>query len=146
MARGWMRVTLLVLGRQPSLGWRAWRYYSSLIMIVDYIGGLVGPIKSDFVTFWFCFNPVHIFQLESDGRNDPVFPVFKPVRNKGVSVPVKVWYGINSLLWIPPWQRDKETTMTEGDERLRFLRFWEREIRFVFEIFEVLWESVWEVW
>ena len=39
MARGRTRVTLLVLG------WRAWRYYSSLIMIVDDIGGLVGPIS-----------------------------------------------------------------------------------------------------
>ena len=44
-ARGWTRVTLLVLSWQPSLGWWAWRYYSSLIMIVDNIGGLVGPIN-----------------------------------------------------------------------------------------------------
>ena len=43
MAQGRTRVTLLVLGRRPSLGWRAWRYYSSLIMIVDDIGGLLGP-------------------------------------------------------------------------------------------------------
>ena len=45
MAQGRMRVILLVLGRRPSLGWRAWRYYSSLIMIVDDIGGLVGLIS-----------------------------------------------------------------------------------------------------
>ena len=45
MAQGWMRVILLVLGRRPSLGWRAWKYYSSLIMIVDNIGGLLGPIS-----------------------------------------------------------------------------------------------------
>ena len=44
-AQGWTRVILLVLGRRPSLGWRAWKYYSSLIMIVDDIGGLVGPIS-----------------------------------------------------------------------------------------------------
>ena len=44
-AQGRTRVTLLVLSRRPSLGWRAWRYYSSLILIVDDIGGLVGPIN-----------------------------------------------------------------------------------------------------
>ena len=42
-ARGRMRMTMLVLSRQPSLGWRAWRYYSSLIMIVDGIGVWLGP-------------------------------------------------------------------------------------------------------
>ena len=42
-ARGRTRVTLLVLSRRPSLGWRAWRYYSSLIMIVDGIGVWLGP-------------------------------------------------------------------------------------------------------
>ena len=44
-AQGQTRVILLVLGRRPLLGWRAWRYYSSLIMIVDDIGGLVGSIS-----------------------------------------------------------------------------------------------------
>ena len=44
-AQGRTRVILLVLGRRPLLGWRAWRYYSSLIMIVDDIGGLVGSIS-----------------------------------------------------------------------------------------------------
>ena len=42
-ARGRTRMTMLVLSRQPSLGWRAWRYYSSLIMIVDGIGVWLGP-------------------------------------------------------------------------------------------------------
>ena len=44
-AHGWTRVILLVLGQRPSLGWRAWKYYSSLIMIVDDIGGLLGSIS-----------------------------------------------------------------------------------------------------
>ena len=44
-AQGWTRVILLVLGQWPSLGWRAWKYYLSLIMIVDNIGGLLGPIN-----------------------------------------------------------------------------------------------------
>ena len=45
MARRQTRVTLLALGRRPSLGWRSWRCYSSLIMTLDDIGGLVGPIS-----------------------------------------------------------------------------------------------------
>ena len=45
MARRRTRVTLLALGRQPSMGWRSWRCYSSLIMTMDDIGGLVGPIR-----------------------------------------------------------------------------------------------------
>ena len=44
-ARRQTRVTLLALGRRPSLGWRSWRCYSSLIMTLDDIGGLVGPIN-----------------------------------------------------------------------------------------------------
>ena len=44
-AQRWTRVTLLALGWQPSLGWRSWRCYSSLIMTLDDIGGLVGPIS-----------------------------------------------------------------------------------------------------
>ena len=44
-ARRWTRVTLLALGRRPSLGWRSWRCYSPLIMTLDDIGGLAGPIS-----------------------------------------------------------------------------------------------------
>ena len=44
-ARRWTRVTLLALGLRPSLGWRSWRCYSSLIMTLDDIGGLAGPIS-----------------------------------------------------------------------------------------------------
>ena len=39
------RVTLLVLDRRPSLGWRSWRCYLSLIMTLDDTGGLAGPIS-----------------------------------------------------------------------------------------------------
>ena len=44
-ARRRTRVTLLVLDRRPSLGWRSWRCYSSLIMTLDDIGGLAGPVS-----------------------------------------------------------------------------------------------------
>ena len=44
-ARRRTRVTLLVLDRRPSLGWRSWRCYSSLIMTLDDTGGLAGPVS-----------------------------------------------------------------------------------------------------
>ena len=44
-ARRRKRVTLLVLDRRPSLGWRSWRCYSSLIMTLDDTGGLAGPVS-----------------------------------------------------------------------------------------------------
>ena len=44
-ARRRTRVSLLVLDRRPSLGWRSWRCYSSLIMTLDDIGGLAGPVS-----------------------------------------------------------------------------------------------------
>ena len=45
MARRRTRVTLLILDRWPSLGWRSWRCYSSLIMTLDDTGGLAGPVS-----------------------------------------------------------------------------------------------------
>ena len=73
-ARRWMRVTLLALGRRPSLGWRSWRCYSSLIMTLDDIGDLVGPItwcmriplKLPLLIYFFLhFFLIHLFLLHS---------------------------------------------------------------------------------
>ena len=55
------RLTLLALGRRPSLGWQSWRCYSSLIMTLDNIGGLAGPIS---------YPPILRVVHTSDGRRN----------------------------------------------------------------------------